>query len=42
MGHIMGLRARGAVISEAKLNDGAVIGDDLVVRYPAQQGADGK
>lgn len=34
--HIMGLRSDGAQISRAKLNDGAVIGDDLLVRYPAQ------
>ncbi len=36
VGHIMGMRADGASISEAKLNDGAVVGDDLLVRYPAQ------
>lgn len=34
--HIMGLRSEGAQISSAKLNDGAVIGDDLLVRYPAR------
>ena len=32
----MGLRAEGASISEATLNDGAVVGDDLLVRYPAR------
>ena len=32
----MGLRSEGAQISSAKLNDGAVIGDDLLVRYPAR------
>ncbi|MEH0147046.1 DUF488 domain-containing protein [Corynebacterium sp. Q4381] len=34
--HIMGLKSDGASISKAKLSDGAVIGDDLLVRYPAQ------
>ena len=34
VGHIMGLRAEGASISKATLNDGAVVGDDLLVRYP--------
>lgn len=34
--HIMGLGAGGASISKAKLNDGAVVGEDLLVRYPAQ------
>ena len=32
--HIMGTTAEGASISNATLNDGAVIGDDLLVRYP--------
>lgn len=34
VGHIMGLTAEGASISEATLNEGAVVGDDLLVRYP--------
>ena len=34
VGHIMGLGAAGAKVSEATLNDGAVIGNDLLVRYP--------
>ena len=34
--HIMGLRSDGAQISEAKLNHGAVVGKDLLVRYPAR------
>lgn len=34
--HIMGLKSDGASISKAKLNEGAVIGDDLLVRYPAR------
>ena len=34
VGHIMGTTADGASISNATLNDGAVIGDDLLVRYP--------
>ena len=32
--HVMGMGAEGASISEATLNDGAVVGDDLLVRYP--------
>ena len=32
--HIMGTTADGASISNATLNNGAVIGDDLLVRYP--------
>ena len=32
--HIMGMGATGAKVSEATLNDGAVIGNDLLVRYP--------
>ena len=35
VGHIMGMGAEGASISEAALNEGAVIGDDGLVRYPA-------
>lgn len=34
--HIMGLRSDGAQLSKATLNHGAVLGDDLLVRYPAQ------
>ena len=34
VGHIMGLGAAEAKVSEATLNDGAVIGNDLLVRYP--------
>ena len=34
VGHIMGTTAEGASISNATLNDGAVVGDDLLVRYP--------
>ncbi|OFT23284.1 DUF488 family protein [Arthrobacter sp. HMSC08H08] len=33
--HVMGVGAEGASIRKATLNDGAVIGDDLLVRYPA-------
>ncbi|MCQ4621801.1 DUF488 family protein [Corynebacterium sp. CCUG 70398] len=32
--HIMGMGADGAKVSKATLNDGAVIGDDLLVCYP--------
>ena len=32
--HIMGMGADGAKVSEATLNDGAVIDNDLLVRYP--------
>lgn len=31
----MGMGAEGASISEAILNEGAVVGDDGLVRYPA-------
>ena len=34
VGHIMGATAEGASISNATLNEGAVVGDDLLVRYP--------
>ncbi|WP_297743119.1 DUF488 family protein [uncultured Tessaracoccus sp.] len=34
--HIMGMGADGPKVSEATLNDGAVIGNDLLVRYPEQ------
>ncbi|WP_273416444.1 DUF488 family protein [Corynebacterium appendicis] len=35
--HVMGLGAEGASIRKATLNDGAVVGDDLLVRYPARE-----
>ncbi|OEY13508.1 hypothetical protein A0K93_05030 [Corynebacterium sp. BCW_4722] len=34
--HIMGMGADGAKVSGATVNEGAVIGDDLIVRYPAE------
>lgn len=34
--HVMGLGAEGASIRKATLNDGAVVGDDLLVRYPSR------
>lgn len=35
--HIMGMTQHGPTLTPAKLNDGATVGDDKKVRYPAQE-----